>query len=101
MKLVSPPDDGQHVLVLSGPLDGAASEYLRDAGIRLALGAPEALIVDLSEVTSIDGSALRALISVRMAAVSCGAQVVLRHPAQCVSGEMQRAGVLDLFPIEY
>jgi anti-sigma B factor antagonist len=86
--------DGPSVIVLGGELDLAAA-----ASMRRLIGAADrpGLVLDLTEVTFMDSSALRELLQARMAVAARGGRLVLAALPQPVRRLLEMTGTLALF----
>lgn len=88
-----------HRLTPVGELDIATAEVFKDAfRATLADGAPEAIVVDLGEVTFMDSTGLRALLEMSAAAGPAD-RLRLVGGSPAVERLFDIAGVRDLLPI--
>jgi len=82
---VQPPADGWATMTVSGELDVALADEVRQGGlIALQDNDCHSLQLDLSAVRFMDSSGLGALISLRNAATASGGDVVLCDPPEPV-----------------
>jgi anti-sigma B factor antagonist len=90
-------EDGAKVIAVTGDLDMATTDQLRDALMKARRDseAPR-LIIDLSGVDFIDSSGLAVLIAVSRTGVS----VVLRGTSHAVQRAVEVTGLTDLFELE-
>jgi anti-sigma B factor antagonist len=86
--------DGVALLVFRGELDMAAAAAMR---ARIVSVAGSGLVIDLRDVTFIDSSALRELLSAREEAVAAGRRIVLAGVAAAVQRLLEMTGTEDLF----
>lgn len=93
--------DGTHLLVLSGEVDLATADKIRDAGLR-CVQSPHCgqLIVDLLDVTFIDSTGLGALVAVRNESEAAGKKLVLHRPDDNVARLLNLTGLDTVFTVE-
>lgn len=85
-------------VVVSGEIDMAAGPELEALVLPLASTRP--LVIDLSAVTFLDSSGLRALLKIAQAADEQATHLVLRSPAPEVERLFELTGTRDNFTIE-
>ena len=85
-------------VVLSGEIDMAAGPELE--ALVLPLGTTQPLVLDLSAVTFLDSSGLRALLKIAQAADEQATELVLRSPAPEVERLFELTGTRVNFTIE-
>jgi anti-anti-sigma factor len=90
--------DGAVVVQLGGELDLYNAEVVRQALMDVAKGAPERLILDLSEVEFIDSTALGALIEARASLPDRGV-LLLAAPAHETRRALQVSGLDRHLPV--
>ena len=88
-------------LLLSGEIDIASADALRNAGARAvdSLGPSDRLDVDLSGVTFIDSSGLGALVSIRNAAEAAGRAMSLHIVSPSIISLFELTGLRAAFTI--
>jgi anti-anti-sigma factor len=93
--------DGSHLLVLAGELDLSTAHEVGQAGLAL-LGHDgcQRLVVDLMDVSFIDGAGIGALISLRNAARGAGLPLTILDPSHRVTKLMHLIGLERAFDIE-
>jgi len=96
---VAPPEGDAPVVVLSGELDMATATVLARHLSAVVRGGTD-VIVDISDVTFIDSSGLRALIDARRQSEDRGRTLTLRWPARNVSRVLAITGLDGVFAIE-
>ncbi len=90
-------DRGDEIdVALRGELDLAAAESLTDFLIDLALERPCKIICDLANVSFLDSTGIRALLSAASAASGANSIVVARHPTVAVLRVLEICGVAEL-----
>src|SRR3954468_16492366 len=82
--------DGTAIVRLSGELDIATADDLKEALEILELGADDRLVIDLSAVGFMDSSGLRILIAAQREATAAGYQLTV------VTGDSPAKRVLEL-----
>ena len=91
--------DGESVVEVSGEIDLHARPDLVTA-IDRATTAGRRLVIDLSETTFIDSTALRALLDAWRSQTDAGQDLVLRRPAPVVVRTLDIAGLTGMLPID-
>jgi anti-sigma B factor antagonist len=90
--------DGYTVVALRGQLDVCtAADSVRTLTAHAASGAR--IIVDLAELTFIDCSSLREVISVRAQAQQAGGDLALADPQPAVLRVLRLTGLISLCPV--
>jgi anti-anti-sigma factor len=82
-----------------GDLDMAASQRLRDALRRCLLGSAPRCVVDLSKVSLLDASALRALVEARDQMAARNKEMVLARPSLPARRVLEATGSLASFAV--
>ena len=88
-------DDGRIVVSLAGELDLYNAHEVRDALLQCCAESPERLVVDLSGVTFLDSSGLRALLSARKRLETASGRLSVRNPASCAERVLAVSGLAD------
>ena len=83
------------VLIVRGELEIANADAFADAGVRLA-SSGQRLVIDLTDVTFVDSTGLRALLRIHAAAGPC---LALRRPSAPVR-RLLNLTVGELFAVE-
>lgn len=94
--------EGPAVVALDGELDLATASCVQHAVLD-ALGASDAVVVDLSDVTFLDATGLGTLLRCRREASASGRWCVLSSPSRCVrrlAGLTGTEAALGLAPAE-
>lgn len=91
---------GRTVLSLAGELDIASAPLLEQAAEGLERSGDRPLVIDLSEVTFMDSTGLRALLLVRQQAAEGDRQLFLRPGPRQVQRVFELSGTLDRFQFE-
>jgi anti-sigma B factor antagonist len=95
------PVDGIAVLALSGELDLAAAPVLRERLADAQAAGARGVVLDMAEVTFLDSSALRELLSAEAALRAAGASLVLatvRPPVERLLELTRTTGMLHVAP---
>jgi anti-sigma B factor antagonist len=92
-------DGGATVIHVSGDIDIASCERLRDA-IEPHLGRDQTVILDLSEVEFMDSSSLSVLVQARGTLTADGGSLVLRNPSRAAQRLVTIGGLQDLLQAE-
>ena len=89
------------VVPLAGELDIAVAEDVRLRGLA-ALEQPgvRTVVLDLTEVTFLDSSAIGALVEIRNAANPAGVPVTLRNASSSIRRTVEIMGLTDLFVLD-
>jgi anti-anti-sigma factor len=96
----STPDDGIAEIAAAGELDLATSELLREAvDVCCDREGVGVVIVDLSDLTFIDSTGLRALWHARERAQSIGAELILRSPSPAVQHLLKITKLAGVFSV--
>ena len=82
-----------------GDLDMAASRGLRDALRRCLLASAPRCVVDLSRVSLLDASAIRALIEARDQMAERGKKMILARPSSAARRVLEASGSLAGFAV--
>lgn len=90
---------GQTVAHVSGEIDIATCERLRDA-IEPHLGRGQRVVLDLSGVRFMDSSCLGVLLKARTTLTADGGSLILRNPSRAATRVLSLAGVAELFDTE-
>jgi anti-anti-sigma factor len=94
------PDDVSVITVeLTGEFDIATTAEMRDSILSQHRGESQ-VVIDMTGVTFMDSSALRALLEVRGALADNGAEVTLANPTPNVLRLLSITGTADLFGLE-
>ncbi|MER7002116.1 STAS domain-containing protein [Dactylosporangium sp. NPDC000555] len=96
----TPPDTV--VIRLAGELDLATREQVTEA-VRAVLPAfrPDALVLDLHEVTLLDSAGIGALVSCWKLANGAGCTLRLRNPRPLAYAQLELTGLLDVFALPH
>ncbi len=89
-----------HTLVLRGELDLAASDYLEAVVFCLFIDRIDEMTLDLSRLTFIDATGLRALLAVRELCEHEGCRFSLSRPVGQVRRLLELTGAAAALPIE-
>ncbi|MBV8464293.1 MAG: STAS domain-containing protein [Acidimicrobiales bacterium] len=92
-------EKGAVVVSLSGEIDVAAAPVVRER-LEAAAGRAEALVVDLTEVTFIDSTALGVLIGVHKLCLGSGTSIRLVVSEPRILKVFEITGLTDLFTID-
>ncbi len=92
--------EGVASLRLTGELDLACAEELRQIGEGAITDYVNTMRIDLSGVTFIDSTALGALISIRNKAEQHGCALILEKPDPRVTRVLEVTGLTQIFTIE-
>ncbi len=87
------------VLSLSGEIDIATKDQVREAAEKLIAGGARSLLVDLAEVEYMDSSGLGVLKGLRSQLVEAGGKVGIVSPQSYVKKLFERSGLDQVFPI--
>ena len=82
-----------------GDLDMQASRRLRDALRRCLLGSAPRCVVDLSKVSLLDASAIRALLEARDQMAARGKKMILARPSLPARRVLEAGGYLSSFSV--
>jgi anti-sigma B factor antagonist len=93
------PENGKVVVYLAGDLDLAVRDRLV-AALTEASATTHRLVIDLSRITFIDSTGMKALVDVWRRRADAKRDLVLREPAPVVMRTLVMAGVADLLPID-
>lgn len=91
--------DGRTVLHVSGEIDTAVADQLRDAGLKSVGADPGGLAIDLSQVTFIDSSGIAALIAINNDRQPPAPGLTLLNPSQPVRRILEITGLTPAFNI--
>lgn len=91
--------DGQTIAVVSGEIDMATCERLRDA-IEPHLGPGQRIVLDLSGVTFMDSACLSVLVQARGTLSADGGSLILRNPSHAARRVLSLSGIDRLFDTE-
>jgi stage II sporulation protein AA (anti-sigma F factor antagonist) len=94
------PDGGNPVLHLGGELDLSVAEELEQQLMHALRGAEERLYVDLSEVTYLDSSSVRALLRAAAIAHDRGKRVQVTRASGISRRVLELAGVEDVLGLD-
>lgn len=95
---VRPAVDGSLLLAVTGEIDLATVDRLRDTAFTaLAERRPAVLVLDLAEVSFLDLSGVSALLAIRARASATGTRVVLCHPQPIVRRVLELTDLLPAF----
>lgn len=92
-------EDGQTVAYVTGEVDMATCERLRDA-IEPHLGPKQRVVLDLSGVSFMDSSCLGVLLKARTTLTADGGSLILRNPSGAARLLLSAAGMAELFDTE-
>jgi anti-sigma B factor antagonist len=92
-------DGGQTVAHITGEIDIATCERLRDA-IEPHLGPGQRVVLDLSGVSFMDSSCLKVLVQARTTLTADGGSMILRNPSDAARRVLTATGLAELFVIE-
>ena len=92
-------EDGQTIAHVSGEIDMATCERLRDA-IEPHLGPGQRIVLDLSGVTFMDSSCLSVLVQARGTLSADGGSLILRNPSNAARRVLSISGIDKLFDTE-
>lgn len=91
----------QTTLTLSGELDPATAPLLQERLTDLAADpAVSSVVVDLSQITFLDSSGIRALVTGNDALVAGAAELILRDPTPNVRRVLEVTGLTQLLTLE-
>jgi anti-sigma B factor antagonist len=85
------------VLTVGGELDMAGASQLDEAMTAVRADAPDMVLVDLSRLSFLDSSGIRALLRVQAVCEGTGSRLVLRRVPDHVQRLLTLAGVMDRF----
>jgi anti-sigma B factor antagonist len=88
-----------HILVLTGDLDMASADDLRDVVRTVPLGAGQLLMIDLARVKFCDSSGFAALVAARNRALAARAEIALAAVPQHIARVLQNLGLDAAFPM--
>jgi|SRR5581483_1341977 len=86
--------------VLSGELDLSTEPRVKRALTQILQERPERLVIDLADVTFIDSTGLRALLSARNRAATTGTRIVLGNVSSSVERTLDVANLTSFFEFE-
>ena len=92
--------EGVALIRLSGEIDLAYADKLRQLGEGLITDYVGTVRIDLSEVTFLDSTALAALVSIRNKTIAHNCVLILEKPVPRVLRVFQLSGLDDVFTIE-
>ena len=92
-------DGGQTIAHITGEIDIATCERLRDA-IEPHLGPGQRVVLDLSGVSFMDSSCLNVLVQARTTLTTDGGSLILRNPSDAARRVLTATGLAELFDIE-
>lgn len=92
-------ESGQTVAHVTGEIDIATCERLRDA-IEPHLGRGQRVVLDLSGVRFMDSSCLRVLLQAHTTLTGDGGSLILRNPSDVAQRLLSLSGLTELFDIE-
>jgi anti-sigma B factor antagonist len=98
MRITTTTDEGVTFLAISGDIDLATSDEVREAGEKALSELCSTLRIDLSEVGFLDSTGLGALVSIRNAAGS--RPVVLDNATRPVLRVLEISGLDQVFTVE-
>jgi anti-sigma B factor antagonist len=90
-------EGGQTVVEVTGEVDAASADILRNAIFEVIDGGESRVITDMTEVSFMDSSGLRALIAGYKAAEQAGGALTVRNPSDVVTRLLEITGQLDRF----
>lgn len=90
---------GQVVAHVTGEIDLATCEHLRDA-IEPHLGPRQRIVLDLSGVSFMDSTCLGVLMQARTTLTADGGSLILRNPSKAARRLLSASGTADLFDAE-
>ncbi|HVV37149.1 MAG TPA: STAS domain-containing protein [Acidimicrobiales bacterium] len=90
-------EGGQTVVGVSGEVDAASADTLRNAIFEVIDGDDPRVTVDMGEVSFMDSSGLRVLIAGYKAAEQAGGALTVRNPSDVVQRLLEITGQLDRF----
>ena len=92
-------ESGQTVAHVTGEIDIATCERLRDA-IEPHLGRGQRVVLDLSGVRFMDSSCLKVLLRAHTTLTGDGGSLILRNPSEMAKRLLSLSGLAELFDIE-
>jgi anti-sigma B factor antagonist len=93
-------DETTIVLSVTGEIDVATADDLRDIGLGLLQSSQcETLCADLSAVTFLDSTGLGALIALRTAAVDSGRTMLIRNPSVATARLFELTGLSEVLGV--
>jgi anti-sigma B factor antagonist len=87
----------QTVVEVTGEVDAASADILRNAIFEVIDGGQARVTVDMTEVSFMDSSGLRVLIAGYKAAEQAGGALNVRNPSDVVTRLLEITGQLDRF----
>jgi anti-anti-sigma factor len=93
-------EGGEHTLVLTGEVDMVAAPGVEQAVGRLCVEGTTRIVLDLREVTFIDSSGLRAILSADGLCRQHGCEFSLVPGPEQVQGLFEMTGVAELLPFQ-
>lgn len=84
------------IVTLTGELDLATAEALGRVLAEAVAGRPQKLAVDLAEVSFLDSTGIRQLMSAANAASEFDCRLVVRHPTAMIERTLKICGLHDL-----
>jgi anti-anti-sigma factor len=98
------PAPGGHRLALRGELDLASAANLRDTVARLCAEGDQRLVLDIGELTFIDSTGLRAILTSRAECEQAGCTLAITPAAEEVPPQVRRllqvTGLLERLPFD-
>jgi len=94
LEVESVSSDARDALVLSGELDLASAWALTESVERLAAGSARALSIDLSALTFMDSTGLRAVLLARAACIDSGREFSLKPGPPAVQRIFELTGLI-------
>jgi anti-anti-sigma factor len=91
-------EEGQNRAILTGVLDVFLAEQLHRFALDL-LETGQTIVVDLSDVDSIDVSSMQILLSFRSGMVSLGRKLVVCAASASAVGSFRMAGLASIFAV--
>ena len=90
-------DGGQTVIEVTGEVDAASADVLRNAVFEVIDAGEPRVVTDMAQVSFMDSSGLRVLIAGYKAAEQAGGALVVRNPSDVVTRLLEITGQLDRF----
>jgi anti-anti-sigma factor len=109
MKQIVPPgqfgmsvqvEDARHVLALSGELDMASAPTLQAKVAELCADRPQAIVIDLSELTFLDSTGLRTILSAQSMCAAQACDFSLVPGRENIQRLFALTGLLERLPFE-
>lgn len=98
-ELIISGERSEMTLACAGDLEGEAAASLRGVAVALIAAGSHRLSIKASAVTFMDCAGIAALVAVRLAAASAGAEFALVDPSRAVVRILRLAGLGDAFGI--